>query len=240
MPASPLKSNKAIALKALRSCQLFANTSAEEIEKIASFSVARHITKGSYLFHEGNPSEGFFIVQQGAINIHRVSASGKEQILHVFRAGESFAEGTLASKGGYPAAACAITNSTVVLVPKMEFIALLQQQPKLSIRMLGALSHHLRILVALIDDLTLKDVESRLANWFLKRCPYPLSDTPTIIRLEQTKRILAAELGTVSETFSRTLAKFRDQNLIKVAGKSITVISPIKLNEVLRKNLGEL
>jgi hypothetical protein len=27
-----------------------------------------------------------------------------------------------------------------------------------------------------------------------------------------TKRVLAAELGTVSETFSRTLAKFREQN----------------------------
>ncbi|MGH7990193.1 MAG: helix-turn-helix domain-containing protein, partial [Limisphaerales bacterium] len=40
-------------------------------------------------------------------------------------------------------------------------------------------------------------------------------------------------------TFSRTLAKFRRQKLIAVKGKTITVLSPAKLNSLLRKNLGE-
>jgi CRP/FNR family transcriptional regulator len=51
--------------------------------------------------------------------------------------------------------------------------------------------------------------------------------------------VLAAELGTVSETFSRTLAKFREQKLIAVKGKSLTVLAPAKLNTLLRRNLGE-
>ena len=54
-----------------------------------------------------------------------------------------------------------------------------------------------------------------------------------------TKRVLAAELGTVSETFSRTLAKFRQQKLLTVKGKTITVLSPAKLSALLRRNLGE-
>jgi CRP/FNR family transcriptional regulator len=54
-----------------------------------------------------------------------------------------------------------------------------------------------------------------------------------------TKRVLAAELGTVSETFSRTLAKFREQKLLAVKGKTITVLSPARLNALLRRNLGE-
>jgi CRP/FNR family transcriptional regulator len=55
-----------------------------------------------------------------------------------------------------------------------------------------------------------------------------------------TKRVLAAELGTVSETFSRTLAKFREQKLIGVAGKVVTVLSPARLTKLLRRNLGEM
>jgi CRP/FNR family transcriptional regulator len=51
--------------------------------------------------------------------------------------------------------------------------------------------------------------------------------------------VLAAELGTVSETFSRTLAKFREQKLISVKGKVVTVLSPAKLTALLRRNLGE-
>jgi CRP-like cAMP-binding protein len=54
-----------------------------------------------------------------------------------------------------------------------------------------------------------------------------------------TKRVLAAELGTVSETFSRTLAKFREQKLVTVTGKTLVVLSPAKLEGLLRRHLGE-
>jgi hypothetical protein len=42
------------------------------------------------------------------MNIHRVNAAGKEQIIHIFRAGESFAEAGLATPTGYPADARAL------------------------------------------------------------------------------------------------------------------------------------
>ncbi|HZJ17293.1 MAG TPA: helix-turn-helix domain-containing protein, partial [Chthoniobacteraceae bacterium] len=103
-----------------------------------------------------------------------------------------------------------------------------------------SMSQHLRILIGLIDDLTLKDIESRLANWLLKRCPRPLRAASATIQLDRTKRVLAAELGTVSETFSRTLAKLRNDQLVRVSGKAITVLNPKKLDELLRRNLGEI
>jgi len=54
-----------------------------------------------------------------------------------------------------------------------------------------------------------------------------------------TKRVLAAELGTIGETFSRTLAKYRAQKLLTVKGKTVTVLSPTKLTDLLHRNLGE-
>ena len=126
-----------------------------------------------------------------------------------------------------------------MLVRKAQFLALLKRQPELALRMLGSMSLHLRVLVGQIEDLTLKDVETRLANWLVKRCPDPTGARPHTIELTMTKRVLASELGTVSETFSRTLAKFRDQKLLTVRGKSITVLSPAKLSDLLRRHLGE-
>ena len=224
---------------ALRSCQLFAGISLPELDAIAGITTVKSVEKGSYLFHEGHPSIGFYIVQSGAINVHRVNAMGKEQIIHVFRAGESFAEATLATDKGYPGDARAIEPSQVLLVQKAGFLALLKRQPELALRMLGSMSAHLRVLVGQLEDLTLKDVETRLANWLVKRCPDPASSKPVNIELTTTKRVLAAELGTVSETFSRTLAKFREQKLISVKGKIITVLGPSKLAALLRQYLGE-
>src|SRR5207247_1374173 len=149
------------------------------------------------------------------INVHRVNAAGKEQVIHVFRTGESFAEATLATDAGYPADARALEASQVLLVQKTGILALLKRQPELALRMLGSMSGHLRVLVGQLEDLTLKNVETRLANWLMKRCPDSQSNQPMKIELKMTKRMLAAELGTVSETFSRTLAKFRAQSVGK-------------------------
>ena len=122
---------------------------------------------------------------------------------------------------------------------KEGFLALLRRQPELALRMLSSMSVHLRQLVGQIEDLTMKDVETRLANWLLKRCPNPDAVAPAAIELKTTKRVLAAELGTVSETLSRTLAKFRQQKLLAVKGKTLTILSPAKLRDLLRLHLGE-
>ena len=223
----------------LRGCQLFVGLPAADISAIAAFVISKNLDKGDYLFREGDRSEGFYIVQRGAINVHRVGAAGKEQVIHVFRPIESFAEATLATEGGYPGDARATEASTVLLVPKTDFVELLRRRPELSLRMLGSMSQHLRVIVGLLDDLTLKDIETRLANWLLKQCPPPVNNNAVEIKLDRTKRVLAAEMGITSETLSRTLAKFRDQKLIRVSGRNIVVTQPRKLDALLRKNLGE-
>ena len=225
-------------INTLRSCQLFTGLPMPDLQSIAEVSMPKNLEKDEYLFREGDPARGFYVVQRGAVNVHRVSAAGKEQVIHVFRTGDSFAEVALATPTGYPADARAIEPTQVLLVQKEGILALLKRQPELALRMLGSMSSHLRVLVGQLEDLTLKDVETRLANWLVKRCPNPQTDKPVNIDLKMTKRVLAAELGTVSETFSRTLAKFREQKLLQVKGKTITILSPMRLTELLRRNLG--
>jgi CRP/FNR family transcriptional regulator, dissimilatory nitrate respiration regulator len=239
MPTDLIELKSAVLINTLRSCQLFTGLPVADLQAIVAVSVLKHLEKGAYLFHEGDPALGFYVVQRGAVNVHRVSATGKEQVIHVFRTGDSFAEVALASESGYPADARAVESSQVLLVRKSGILALLQRQPQLALRMLGSMSSHLRVLVGQLEDLTLRDVETRLANWLVKRCPNPISDQPASIELTMTKRALAAELGTVSETLSRTLAKLREQKLISVKAKIVTVLSPARLSALLRRNLGE-
>ena len=240
MPLEASKFRQVVVENTLRSCQLFMGLPAADIDSITSFVIPKHLGKGDYLFREGDRAEGFYIVQKGTVNVHRVSAAGKEQVIHLFRPVESFAEATLATEGGYPAEARATEPTTVLLVPKSDFIELLRRRPELALRMLGSMSQHLRVLVGLVDDLTLKDTETRLANWLLKRCPRPISSVPAVIELHETKRVLAAEMGTTSETLSRTLAKFRDRKLLNVKGNRLTVTRPLELQKLLRRYLGEI
>lgn len=233
---APLR-NAAIAAT-LRSCQLFYGLPPVDLEAIATFSTLRNVAKDSYLFREGDPAEGFYVVQKGAINVHRVSPAGKEQVIHVFRPGESLAEAALATEHGYPANGRAVEGSAVIVIPKVPFLNLLTRRPDLALRMLGSMSQHLRVLVGLVDDLTLKDVETRFLNWLLKRCGRDARG-PATIQLGSTKRVLAAELGTSSETLSRTFAKLRDEGLLEVRGSAVQITDVLALEARFRGLLGE-
>ncbi len=239
MSSSTAEFREAVILNTLRSCQLFSGLPQSDLQAVGGLVTLRPLAKGDYLFHQGAPAQGFFLVQSGAINVHRVTAAGKEQSIHVFRAGESFAEAALATDQGYPADARAMEPSQVLLVQKAGFLDLLRRHPELALRMLAAMSVHLRLLVGQIEDMTLRDVETRLIHWLVRRCPDPRADVPCRLELGITKRELASELGTISETLSRTFAKFRERGLVTVKGREITVLNPAALEAVLRKHLGE-
>ncbi|MCX7867124.1 Crp/Fnr family transcriptional regulator [Limisphaera sp. VF-2] len=229
---------RTVIVSTLRTTRLFGGLPSEDLSEVAAITTVKPLAKGEYLFRQGQPARGFYIVQKGAVSVHRVTPTGKEQVICVFRAGESFAEAALVSPGGYPADARAVEASQVLLVEKEGFLALLRRHPELGLRMLASMSLHLRTLVGQLEDLALKDVETRLANWLLKRCP-AASDQPVTIQLDVTKRVLASELGTVSETLSRTFARFRRDRLALVKGRTITIPNPARLRQLLLQRLGE-
>ncbi|MGZ8898615.1 MAG: Crp/Fnr family transcriptional regulator [Limisphaerales bacterium] len=233
-----LSEYKSIALShALRGSQLFSGLAAADLEKIVPITILKTLEKNEYLFRQGEPSQGFYIVQRGAINVHRVNAAGKEQVIHIFRTGESMAEASLATSTGYPADARAVETSQVLLIQKSGILDLIKGQPDLALRMLSSMALHLRVLVGQIEDISLKNVETRMANWLLKRCPEPESTNPVIVHLTSTKRVLAAELGTVSETLSRTFSKFRELKLITVKGSNVTILNPARLKKMLSEQM---
>lgn len=240
MPASSSSDiQTALNLGTLRSCALFTGMPPEDLKAFAQMARGISLQKGEYLFREGTASKGFFVVREGIINVHRVNALGKEQVIHFFRPGESFAEISLASETGYPADAKAVADSEVLLLPKNSVLELLRKNPALSLMVLGSMSQHLRVLVGALEDLTLKDMETRLLNWLLKKCVPPLESTPQVIDLGMTKGVLAAELGTRQETLSRALARLREAKLIKIKAREVTILDPAKLRKLFLANLGE-
>ncbi len=225
---------------ALRGCSMFADLAPADLDRITRFIEVRRAGRGEYLFHEGEAVRGFFIIRQGAVNVHRLGADGAEKTIHVFRQGQSFAEGALAGNEGYPASARAVEDCDLLFIPRAEFLALIKSHAELALHMIGSMSQHLRLLVNALDDLQGKDVETRLIHWLLKRCPKPRPSSSFEIALDVTKTALASELSTRNETLSRALASLRDAGQIAVEGKRIRVLSPQRLEAQFRANLGEM
>lgn len=239
MPLSPrdMPSARLTAVAAtLSRSPIFAASAAQELAQLAAACHPIRLEKNEYLFRESDPATGFFVVQAGAISVHRIGPGGKEMVIHIFRPPDSFAEATLASGGGYPADARAIEPSTVLLVPRQAFVELIRRQPEMALRMLGSMSAHLRSLVSRLDDLQLKDIETRLLFWLIARLRETIPPTKSI-QIHGTKRALALELGVTSETLSRTFASLRQRGLIRISSTRIDVPSRSKLESALERRL---
>jgi len=221
----------------LRSASIFTGLPEEDLARIASCAVVRTLEKGEYLFHEGDPALGFYVVRKGIVNVHRVASDGREQVIHLFRPGESLAEAAVVSEKGYPADARAVEESEVILIPKREFLEYLHTDSRLALRMLASMSQHLRVLVASIENLKLKDAETRLLHWLLRRCPQPRTQEPVTIELGVTKTVLASELTTRQETLSRLFARLRDQKYLVIRQRTVVVTNPARLQQLFEANL---
>jgi CRP/FNR family transcriptional regulator len=219
---------------ALQLCRMFQSLPQDDLTRLAQFVEYRAFEKGAYLFLEGDPSEGFYIVQMGAVNVHRIGPDGREKVIYIFREGESFGEATLADRSGYPAHALVVESSRLLFIPREPFLGLIHDRPEFAMRILASMSQHLRVLVNSLDDITYRDLETRLAYWLLRRCPTPYGADPVEIQLDVSKNTLASELHVRQETLSRVLKRWKDLGVVESSGRKIIINNPLQLEAMLQ------
>ncbi len=224
-------------IDALRKAALFSTLSDEDLRLLASLAVLRRFGKRDTVFRDGERGEGFFVVASGKVKVFKLSQEGKEQVLHVIEPGQTFAEAVIFEGGAYPAHAETLTDAEILFLPKRPFLELLERHPKIAVRMLASLSRWLKRMIDLVESLSLRDVESRLVHFL-----YEELNTRGIapkdgvaLDLPMSKNVLASRLGTVPETFSRTLKKLQDEGLIAVRGKQIRILSAGRLFALLSR-----
>ncbi len=206
----------------ITSTDLFKGLPDDQIDIISSLTVEKIFNRGETIFFEGDEARGFYIVGDGQVKVFKMNPLGKEHILHIFGAGEPIGEVPVFHSQPFPASAEAIVKSSLVYIQRQDFVKLIQTHPSVSLNMLALLSMRLRQFATQIENLSLKEVPARLANYLIF-VSEELDDADTI-QLSVSKGQLASLLGTIPETLSRIFAKMTDEGLIRVDGKTITIL----------------
>lgn len=213
--------------KALGRCELFRGLSPEDRYQLAGISACTEYARGEILFTRGERAESLFVVSKGKLKIYCVAPDGREQIVHIINPGEICAEVPMFSGGRYPANAIAIGKTEVITFSRHDFLIEAKKKPEVLLSMLASISARLRHFVDLVNDLSLRDVATRLARFLLA------SGEDGQVTLTESKRTLAGQLGTAPETLSRTLQQFQQQGLITVSGKNIRLENKERLLQML-------
>ncbi len=216
---------------------LFKGLPGAQIEKIARVAQTRAYRRGESVFSDGDLADGFYIPMRGRVKIFKLSADGREQVLHIMGFQEPFGEVPVFAGGRFPAHAQAIEEGLLLFLPASAFIGLIRDDPSLAMNMLALLSQRLRQFAGLVEQLSLKEAPGRLASYLIY-----LSDREkgaSAVQLDISKALLANVLGTMPETVSRVLSKMAADGLIKVDGRRITILNRKRL-EALSSGTGSL
>jgi CRP/FNR family transcriptional regulator, dissimilatory nitrate respiration regulator len=209
-------------LSIISTMPLFNGLPEDQVVAIKKIAVEKKINKGEIIFSEGDEGKGFFVIAEGRVKVFKVSAEGKEQILHIFGAGQPFGEVPVFAGQKFPANAQAIDKTRVLFFPRTSIVSLIAANPSLALNMLAAMSEKLRQFALQIENLSLKEMPARLASYLILLADEQNKDD--VVTLKISKGQLASILGTIPETLSRAFAKLSGQNLINVDGKRITLL----------------
>jgi len=215
--------------EALRRVPLFSALDEPELAQLQRACPHRAIPAGRRVCSPSERADSFYVILAGRVKLYQLSAKGDQQILHLYGPGKTFGEAAMWAGIRYPAFAEALDDSALLVVSRSVLKNLIARNPNLALAMLGGMSAKLREFNRLIERLSLKEIPARLADVLLG---LPARAGTNTVVLRQTKRELAAQIGTIPETLSRALAKLKALGLIEVNGPEIAILDPDRLTDL--------
>jgi CRP-like cAMP-binding protein len=210
-------------IELLRSLPYFRPLDQDTLISIATLAVRRAYQPDKVIFLEGEPCAGLFVVHSGHVKIYKVSPEGREQILTIIGPRDSFNDVAVFDGGSNPASAQAMDALELCVIERPALVSLFDRHPKLAQAVVAVLAARCRMLVGMVEDLSLKSVAGRLAKLLLDQAAQGQDAVPL------TRQQMAARLGTIREMVSRALRELEDAGLVRRDGRQIVITDRVAL-----------
>ena len=207
--------------KILHNTALFKDLSPAKLLELARLARVLTLKKDEVLFLLGEPALRLFVIASGAVRAFRVNASGREQVIHVEKAGATLAEVAIFDDGPYPATAAAEEETVLLCLDRALLKEFCFRHPEVAWAALTIMAGRLRRHAGLIDQLALQDVVPRLAQLLLDEAiekAVVIEDGATLT-LPFSQQQLAARIGSVREVVSRSLSRLEKGGVITMAAR---------------------
>jgi CRP/FNR family transcriptional regulator len=209
--------------------------------------IAKHMGRGSFppvtetyergktIFFPGDPAERMYFLMKGAVKLSRVYETGEEITVALLRENSVFGVLSLLTQQRSDRFyhAVAFTQVELLSVPTEMVEKAMQEDPELPMTLLQGLSSRILQTEMMIETLAHRDMGSRLVSFILILCRdfgVP-NGTGVTVDLKLSHQAIAEAIGSTRVTVTRLLGELRDQNLISIHKKKITVHNPVELGQ---------
>lgn len=191
---------------------------------------ALHVAKQAHVYTCGDQDAAVYFIESGQIKLLMLTPEGRECLLAILTAGDSFGELCLAGLGERQETATAMEATVVRVMPCAYFFAHLSRSG-----LLEGFIQYLAVRIAdqqtMIANLVTVDSEQRLGKTLLDLARKLGKQDPRSIRIEQriTHEELAAMVGTTRQRVCEFMRHFRELGLIEISSDRFLIVKETKL-----------
>ncbi len=202
-------------VEALGKTELFGSLAEGERKALAGCCVEKRLKVGETLFVSGEEAKGLYVIVRGCLKAIRENTEGREQVIHVEKTGSTIAEIPVFDGRPYPSTVVAEEDSEILFIDKRDVRRLCLEHPGIALTALRILSARLRKTAALVESLSLREVDQRLASYLIQEFKGRGYIEKKKIKLRlPSNTVIAARVGSVREVVSRAFSKLESKGLI--------------------------
>ena len=205
------------------------NNGLAELKKIILERKSRQFKKNQVIYYEGDKGNGLYIVLTGKIKTIKMAEDGRELMTGIYTGDHYLGVHAMLANEPYTDTATALEDSTLCLIPKEQLDELINQYPDVAREFIKLLAEDIREKEEQLLQLAYHSVRKRMAEAIVKLAKSPGNPTEGF---KVSREDLAAMAGMATETVSRTLSDFKDENLIDKKGSTIVVLNLQKLEKM--------
>jgi CRP/FNR family transcriptional regulator len=200
-------------------------------QAISAVATLHHFNSGQVIYLEGEPAESIYVLEAGWIKATRMTREGREQALLFLRPVDIFGDIAVFTGTSYPGTVVALEPVRVWVIPAKTMLELIPRHPDLAMSIIHHLGERVLHYVNLVEDLSLRSVEARLAHTLLQNARLHDGNLMVPRREWTTFDEMAIRLGTVRDVLSRALKTLETENLLRVEKQFIVILDPKGLAE---------
>jgi len=222
----------------VRESFLFCSLSGPALQKLDEIKSVATYPRGAFLFLEGQPCRGVFILCQGRVKLFTSSSEGKDIILRIAQPGEVL--GLSAAVYGRPYLATAETTEPTQanFFRRDDFVNFLREHGDAAFRAAQVLSYDYHAAYEMVRTLgiahsTPEKLARLILRWAAAAKQHGKNGEPIPIHVTFTHEEIASMIGTCRETVERLLSEFKRRQMIRLHGSSLTILDRVALEKLL-------
>lgn len=219
----------------LKHIRLFEGISSSDMQEMEKITRMEEVKKRQPLYLPGDPSGSVYLLKKGRVKIANMAPSGKEVTFEILEPGEVFGELEVLEDAPRSTSAEALDDTLICVIPRKDFDRYLAMHPNVTVKLVKLIGLRLKKIQSRVEDLVFRDVPARLAHLLVELSKSDGAKEANGIRLKAklTHQEMANLIGCSRETVSTIMGQFRDDGLIQMDGRRITILNEKELSNLL-------